>query len=307
MKTQLKKSISLFLAVLMVLSCWVWVAPEKASADHTTGQYYVKYVVDITAYSKQTKDSKLVITYKKNNGTGSEGTVTYDTPEANFQTNNINVVLYEGYIDGFPTNAALSMSLSWKAGGSTCSVGNARLMVGKDVASCTNVVNTVDSWTWSVGSWDFGGGSNTTFDRAANASTYPYINSADAMTATTLSCPEIGTSTTNTTTATIPTYWDQYGVKWIASTDTSYHLSTTENGSDDMAAAQDKGFWTAKDGSKGYVNINAAMQENYIADDNDEKDYYMVATVTNSKNDEVKASQKITVKYPLITLKLTAQ
>ena len=32
MKKQLKKSLSLFLAVLMMLSCWVWVAPQKAEA-----------------------------------------------------------------------------------------------------------------------------------------------------------------------------------------------------------------------------------------------------------------------------------
>lgn len=35
MKKQLKKSLSLFLAVLMMLSCWVWVAPEKAEAVDT--------------------------------------------------------------------------------------------------------------------------------------------------------------------------------------------------------------------------------------------------------------------------------
>ena len=32
MKKQFKKSMSLFLAVLMLLSSWVWIAPEKASA-----------------------------------------------------------------------------------------------------------------------------------------------------------------------------------------------------------------------------------------------------------------------------------
>ena len=37
MKKQLKKSFSLFLAVLMLMSCWVWVAPQKAEA--ATGTY----------------------------------------------------------------------------------------------------------------------------------------------------------------------------------------------------------------------------------------------------------------------------
>ena len=30
MKKQIKKSLSLFLAVLMLMTSWVWVAPEKA-------------------------------------------------------------------------------------------------------------------------------------------------------------------------------------------------------------------------------------------------------------------------------------
>ena len=33
LKLQAKKSMSLFLAVLMVLSCWVWMAPEEAEVE----------------------------------------------------------------------------------------------------------------------------------------------------------------------------------------------------------------------------------------------------------------------------------
>lgn len=40
MKKQLKKSLSLFLAVLMLMTCWVWVAPEKAEAG-APGNYDV--------------------------------------------------------------------------------------------------------------------------------------------------------------------------------------------------------------------------------------------------------------------------
>ena len=37
MKKQLKKSLSLFLAVLMLMTCWVWVAPQKAEAGAPGG------------------------------------------------------------------------------------------------------------------------------------------------------------------------------------------------------------------------------------------------------------------------------
>lgn len=40
LKLQAKKSVSLFLAVLMVLSCWVWMAPEKAEAGSASATQY---------------------------------------------------------------------------------------------------------------------------------------------------------------------------------------------------------------------------------------------------------------------------
>ena len=44
LKSQAKKSMSLFLAVLMLLSCWVWVAPEKAEAG-TSNSFETTYTV----------------------------------------------------------------------------------------------------------------------------------------------------------------------------------------------------------------------------------------------------------------------
>ena len=38
MKKQLKKSLSLFLAVLMLMTSWVWIAPTKADAADVTTQ-----------------------------------------------------------------------------------------------------------------------------------------------------------------------------------------------------------------------------------------------------------------------------
>ena len=38
-KNSFKKAMSLFLAVLMVMSCWVWVAPQEAEAAATLGTY----------------------------------------------------------------------------------------------------------------------------------------------------------------------------------------------------------------------------------------------------------------------------
>lgn len=67
MKNQLKKSLSLLMAVLMILSCWVWVAPEKASA--------AKSGYDVTIYHNVVngcEEGKVTIWYKPNNGIGDE-------------------------------------------------------------------------------------------------------------------------------------------------------------------------------------------------------------------------------------------
>ncbi len=70
MKTQIKKSLSLFLAVLMILSCWVWVAPEKAEAGSVTA---TTYTVEINWTISQRNCDGGDIQYKTlGNGWGSE-------------------------------------------------------------------------------------------------------------------------------------------------------------------------------------------------------------------------------------------
>ncbi len=70
MKKQIKKSLSLMLAVLMVLSCWVWVAPTKAEAADTYYPIKVGFKINNSADG----DGDLVefkVFYKTDNGTGS--------------------------------------------------------------------------------------------------------------------------------------------------------------------------------------------------------------------------------------------
>ncbi len=70
MKTQIKKSLSLFLAVLMILSCWVWVAPEKAEAGSVSA---TTYTVEIQWTISQRNCDGGDIQYKTlGNGWGSE-------------------------------------------------------------------------------------------------------------------------------------------------------------------------------------------------------------------------------------------
>ncbi|MBR5437582.1 MAG: InlB B-repeat-containing protein, partial [Clostridia bacterium] len=302
MKNQIKKSLSLFMAVMMLLSCWVWVAPEKASADHTTGQYYVKYIVsNISEAGNNGKWSgnSMTINYTKNDGT--KGTKSISLTKSNYTSTGTNKVIWEGYVDGFPNSIGWYMKMEWKAAASVyLNVRGAYFLVGKDAASCTNSVTSrdneggADCFKWqnnATGS----GTKEATFTIYANSGD-PYIASADVLSATTLDCPAWGTTTVNSTTAVQPTYWDQYGVKWLGAVDTTYFITDTATGTEDKGG-QDKGIWTELNGKKGFVKINASMQENIMADENGKKDLYMIASATNSNGDEVNASQKITVSY----------
>ncbi|MBO5937763.1 MAG: hypothetical protein J6Q79_09180, partial [Clostridia bacterium] len=78
MKTQIKKTLSLFLAVLMVLSCWVWVAPEKAEAGNI--ELKTEYEVEVDFWIRDDQGATFnengYLGYKSVNNNGWGGTET---------------------------------------------------------------------------------------------------------------------------------------------------------------------------------------------------------------------------------------
>lgn len=75
MKKQLKKSLSLFLAVLMMLSCWVWVAPQKAEAAAPDSyQVELNFTVSDACNGGEVRAD---VTHAANNGTGSSTTTSW--------------------------------------------------------------------------------------------------------------------------------------------------------------------------------------------------------------------------------------
>ena len=75
-----KKALSVFLAVIMVMTAWVFFAPEAEAA--TAGSYYVRFKWSVTnsnnikktygGFNKEVNDSAgISIGYKENNGTDS--------------------------------------------------------------------------------------------------------------------------------------------------------------------------------------------------------------------------------------------
>ncbi len=106
-----KKTLSVFLAVLMVLTAWVWVAPTEASA--AAGSYYVKiswqctnagndYAIAYPGYANRGNGNCVGISlyYKSNNGTGTESEKVFDLRS---DMNSATSYTETATISGFPT------------------------------------------------------------------------------------------------------------------------------------------------------------------------------------------------------------
>lgn len=206
MKKQIKKSLSLFLAVLMLLTCWVWVAPQKAEAGTAT-PYYVKLVSNVTDTGNES-GSDLTITYKDTNGTGDTGTMYVEWGQRALEGND--VVLWEGSINGFPTNVQFRMYLD-----STRSERheNFRLYVGASAETCTTNVLPSDNYGFS--------GSSNTFSKATTTSYYPRFTTPTGVAAIETSVTKLANGANTTATASITGGRDQYGVNWAAALPTS--------------------------------------------------------------------------------------
>ncbi|MCM1364423.1 MAG: carboxypeptidase-like regulatory domain-containing protein [Faecalibacterium sp.] len=96
MKKQFKKSLSLFMAMLMLLSCWVFFAPTKAEAA-TAGKYYVQIFVNVVN-DHSNNDNKFSLNTVKQNG--SAGTQWSETKVAN----STGTKTYQKELDGLPSS-----------------------------------------------------------------------------------------------------------------------------------------------------------------------------------------------------------
>ena len=98
MKKQLKKSLSLFLAVLMMLSCWVWVAPQKAEAAAPNSyQVELNFTVNDACNGGEVRAD---ITHAANNGTGSSTTTSWALDKCESDTGTYSLTKD---FSGFPT------------------------------------------------------------------------------------------------------------------------------------------------------------------------------------------------------------
>lgn len=216
MKNQLKKSFSLFLAVLMILSCWVWVAPQKAEA--ATSGYYPLTLVWNVVDEVNGGSAKVTVTYTTNNGTGTSTSKEYSMDALKSSTGS---VTWSQEIPGFPTNISIKID----------NEGMRQFeMVLKSVTIAGRTIGTGD-WTfkstWGSASKNYpqaGGGDWGTVDPTTTW-TKPFLNTATAtLNPTSHTLAKINSGTNSTSTISLSGFVDDYGIDWKGTVTPTFSL-----------------------------------------------------------------------------------
>lgn len=319
MKKQLKKGLSLIMAVLMVMSCWVWVAPTKAEAanESTAG----KYTLAITAKVNNPADTAYVrVKAKKNNGTGEQNWISSDGSLSNDEVQ-ITMSCYtssEGTqtftlsnIDGFPTFVDVCFKTDW----------NHTTKITLQSIAINGITVCSGEWTKSGNGSGIGGGNEGTWHRSfvpASASggsatsgtvatdgdgtsgksegtwnwEFPkFTNNFSTTTPVNVTIPKMGESVNVSAAMPAFDYYDQYGVARYQG-EGSYVLTTGAKASEDIS--DESVMYLNSTDKKVYVKDQ--MQITYPAPDSLYKDFYVNALGEDNKT--VIASQLIRVNYP---------
>ena len=336
MKTQLKKSISLFLAVLMILSCWVWVAPEKAEAATNTNCSAVtpsdnyKVTIGYTVSDRLNKSGsyfEMKIWYIPANGTGTPTTgdtrilktdsqLTVETGTYEFT---VDVPGFPYYFEGAVNNKGGFFSQEahttlWD----TIKIGNSDSIIsGGNKYTFSNKYGWSDAKGFCLSGYSKPGGANA--DSPATVSyEKPAIVGFDSATCTDIGTTEkpftinkIGGADVSSEAVSISygNYFDQYGVKWTASSTTlhsSVNLGTpyisTSKGGDPLSGEEADDLYY-KDGK---VYAKANLQVSAPNPNNGTYTGYIVqkATAKMAGGGDVTStiSGNLTVTYPKYTV-----
>ncbi len=251
MKNQFKKSLSLVMAILMLMSCWVWVAPEKAEAGVAT-QYYMKITTNVTDTGDE-NGSTITINYKDTNGKGDTGTFTQSYGQQSWDGQ---VTVYEGPINGWPT------SFSWKfdlGGGRTENHRDITVWIGGSAETCTHQIaySTGYNFVNDLTGTDY---LNCTMNITGTA---PYFNEVTSIEAGSATLNKLPSGADVSTTVKVTGGKDQYGVVWKAALPTSgysYAFKYT-NASGSEVSLGSSYVSTSSTGNSATVYLKSALQK----------------------------------------------
>ena len=264
LKLQAKKSMSLFLAVLMLMSCWVWVAPEKAAAADSPheGYYWVEVRCKLTdwAATDETAKNEWKITHS-----GGTTTLTAGASTAYNNGNNDtsgNYVIAKGWVKGFPTalrhDFARATDSCNKAKGDGFRVENPTVWVGSSSSNMKCIAESDMVYTAQDGGYDINGWKTDAAPYAVS------VSSSAAVESKTLGVKEFGAGDVSVS-FTKGGVYDQYGVK-IAEVE-EYKLYADNDGSTNVYTKDDNGVWVSgttiyasPDAQKGIPNSSGSAK-----------------------------------------------
>lgn len=242
-----KKALSVFMAALMILTAWVFFAPEKAEAA-TAGKYTVKVVVE-ALNGFDNKNTSWTLTTAANNGTATpaeEATGSVGDNNDMFDTNfwgtggNNKTTLFEKTYD-FPTKFEMKIGKKWSTGS-----GKVRVHL---------YVNGVEMG-YDTNSYSSGSNSGKWIRIYTPSDKYPYVNSISEITGEdNITMPK--TNAANVTSQYSATAYDQYGVTWHA--DPQFWVPITEPTSYDTAKKDVTTSGLSMSGT-GVLTINPSAQ-----------------------------------------------
>ncbi len=340
----LKKSLSLFLAVLMVLSCWVWVAPEKAEAATSQSTFNVsdnyKVTIGYTCSDDTTASAyfRMRVYYVTDNGYGSTTTNVADVNDSQFVgTSKTGDYTFTITVPGFPIffEGVFSVSAAGTFSRNEASIEWNKLLIGSDYTESTDILTGGNKYTFTRGGW---GATGEGDEKAFLNSLYSAPESADETTSISYDKPYIvgfnssssspdpvsmslnkigGADVTKSATLSTGTYFDQYGVKWTASSKTygtvekSTYLSNVAIGDSELDSSKGGDYISAAATSTtdtavtATVTAKAGLQENQIKSDGVFPSHLVhkwVGTLANGAKATSKCSVPVNVSYPKYTV-----
>lgn len=223
MKKQLKRALSLILTVVMLFTCWVFVAPKTNAA--TAGKYYVRVTWDVENKNSDS-GNKMTLTYVKRDGsTATVSKTSCSSSETDGQT-------WDNALDGVPkaieyrNYGSSTDACEWWIKSITVSPNSNYTTDAITVWSGTfgcyknrwwggTAINTYNIDTNAYAGWTDEGSSLCTTTDSRNWLGTPAAKYIDSLTAspTSLTTP-LPNASNVTSTVSLGTVKDQYGVNW---------------------------------------------------------------------------------------------
>ena len=298
LKSLAKKSMSLFLAVIMLMSCWVWVAPTEAeAANQHDGYYYVEVRAKLDDWDNDENvlRNNWIITHALGTTTLTSTSI-YNGGQNNETGNYVHAY---GWVPAFPTDIKHEFGQKYTEGscgsknykGDGWGVRNAAVWVG-DGTTMIQISESSGGYKTTKEESSYSGTQITNFYAAADVAPYAAsVKTTAGLEKKEISVPNLGATNNGSVAFTKAGVYNQYGVKMSDVTEYALYADNAGTGSEYTQA--DHGIWVS--GTTVYASEKA---QKGIPNSSGSQKVYLFA-----KYGEIKGCiAEITLKYPSYTL-----